>query len=657
MKRMKKPVIITLIVIIITCIISFTVLATKTFIDKKYGSTFYDDFSGDSLDTSKWLIAQKAWGGNNGGVVPQNVSVSNGTLKLEGHGNYYKGDIAGINRPDGTRTGAAIATREYFSSGTYEVVAKVAPEFGACSAIWTFEYEEYYPGEPEYEAAGATGSYYEVNHEIDIEMPGRPSSNAEPSFNYALCNTFVRENTQTTNFTELANAQNDGNWHTYRFDWHTGDKNEIPRVDYFVDGVLVKTCTTNIPTNAGRFWIGIWFPCSADLDKDGICETGWAGTANFDTAIFEIDSVKITPLHEDGDTEQNETYPKDGWAPGSFPEDTENPDEKEDNEDNDNKPENTENENTNTNNLVVNGDFSKGSEHWEISGGTTFEDEKAVLQSGSDTDTLSQKIKVKKSTTYILTADVVTDGTEVTIGVNDYDGRYTKKTKTLNKNGKVTIEFTTANHIDLISVFAEVLRYQDKDNKVYVDNICLVEKNNNIQTEDKDDHNQGNTTSGSTTGNTTGNTTDSTAGDNKNDNDDDNKNSGQKIVNLVKNGEFKNSSNWKLIGSPKIKNGKAILSSGLDTDIIEQKITVKPNTKYKLTADISSSGAEVDLAVSGHNGKYSETKSSYTSNAKGVLEFKTGSLVDDFKVFIHVLRYQENNEDVTIDNVVLQEVK
>ena len=76
-------------------------------------------------------------------TVRENVSVSSGTLKLEGHGNLYTGDVQGCNKnlPGGIRTGAAIATRDYYASGCYEVVAKVAPVFGACSAIWTLEYE------------------------------------------------------------------------------------------------------------------------------------------------------------------------------------------------------------------------------------------------------------------------------------------------------------------------------------------------------------------------------------------------------------------------------------------------------------------------------------------------------------------------------------
>ena len=164
------------------------------------GDVLYDDFSGDSLDSSKWVVAEKSWGGNNGGVVPQNVSVSGGTLKLEGHGNLYKGDVpsyANLTK-GGVRTGAAIASREYYSSGSYEVRAKVAPVLGACSAIWTFEYEEYYPGDPEYIASGATGQYSTVNHEIDIEMPTANGTHRTPSFEAARFNTYTVSYTHLT---------------------------------------------------------------------------------------------------------------------------------------------------------------------------------------------------------------------------------------------------------------------------------------------------------------------------------------------------------------------------------------------------------------------------------------------------------------------------
>jgi len=274
---------------------------------------FYDDFSGAKLDTNKWLVAFKQWGGNNanGGVLPQNVSVDNGKLVIEAYGDQYTGDVRGINkdyslRPNGKRVGGAIATKDYFASGRYEVRMKLAPSFGVASAIWTFHYQEFGQGDPLYQEKPVGGEdYYAVNHEIDMEFPGRPGPNHQNfAFDRGLLNTWVGENDDeyTTEYASFGQALNDGQFHTYRFDWHTGDATEQKRVDFYIDDVLVHTATDHVPTIASRLWIGAWFP------RD------WAGTPNFDTETLDVDWVKITPFEEEGDEWYPESYPNDGWS-------------------------------------------------------------------------------------------------------------------------------------------------------------------------------------------------------------------------------------------------------------------------------------------------------------------------------------------------------
>ena len=286
-------------------LIAAAMLVSGTPASAQAENVFFDDFSGSRLDTDKWLIAEKNWGGTvvadgetvdyNGGVLAENVAVEGGNLVLSGYGDLYEGEVRGINRngirrEDGKRCGAAIATREYFGSGRYEIRAKIAPELGCCSAMWTFEYEEDYSGD----------ALTITNHEIDIEFPGR-NANDDFSLCHALCTTWVTEEDYKTSSVDCGN-QADGEFHIYRFDWHTGSDTETPRVEYYFDGELIYTAYEYIPTNAGRFWLGLWFP------------RYWAGTPDFESTVFEIDYAKITPFHESGDTLQNESYPDHGWA-------------------------------------------------------------------------------------------------------------------------------------------------------------------------------------------------------------------------------------------------------------------------------------------------------------------------------------------------------
>jgi len=261
---------------------------------------FYDDFSDTTLDDTKWLVAHKTWGEpkdgtyTNGGVVLQNVKVENGAVVFNAHGSLYDGPIVGINKDgspkdDGKRTGGAIATRDYFGAGKYEVRMKAAPTFGVCSAIWTFFYKD---GDPT------------INHEIDIEIPGRPAGAFENiDFDQALLNTWWGETDDlyTAGYTKLPSRMDDNEFHTWRFDWHT-DANDR-RVDFYLDGKFLRRMTQHVPFYAGRIWLGAWFP------------NAWAGDANFDQSRMEVDWVKFTPFPDEAFQCPEETVPNRGWAP------------------------------------------------------------------------------------------------------------------------------------------------------------------------------------------------------------------------------------------------------------------------------------------------------------------------------------------------------
>lgn len=235
-----------------------------------------------AIDQSEWKLANCNWGGKgedgreyNGGVVPENVRFESGRAHLSAHGNLYKGDVKGVDKKGrrlarGVRTGACLVSKKRLHFGSYEVRMKIAPVMGCCTAMWTFRYAETDRGV--------------LNHEIDIEMPGRPAAKFEGiGFDHALCNTWVGEedDRNTIGYTKLPKRVDDGEFHDFRFDWHWN------RVEYFVDGVKVNTNRSHVPNMPGEFWVGVWFP------------RGWTGTPDFDTAEAVVEDFKFTPFEDE----------------------------------------------------------------------------------------------------------------------------------------------------------------------------------------------------------------------------------------------------------------------------------------------------------------------------------------------------------------------
>tara|TARA_R110000772_G_scaffold144025_2_gene253598 strand:- start:11471 stop:14248 length:2778 start_codon:yes stop_codon:yes gene_type:complete len=320
----------------------------------------YVGFEDPAVLQEEMLIANKQWGGTgtnglnvvllNGGVVKENIEVYpaykdpvadvDGVLRCYANGQFYTGDITGVDRlgnPSDVKTevGACIATRDYLGTGSFRFKVRSMVNNGACNCCWTFHYEEVYENDSryaEFEAYGDNGlspqgntddGFYLVrNNEIDVEWPTalEGATNTEVvDQSLGRMNTWQGElaGEFSDEFQTIINGvMNDGAWHEVGFDWHlndpsppinpdTGQPRAAKRVDFYVDGILRQSLETNVPTIAGRFWMGTWFPRAPS--------NRWTGpSANYSRDSFDIDWFSWTPFDE-GVTRAGETYPNDVW--------------------------------------------------------------------------------------------------------------------------------------------------------------------------------------------------------------------------------------------------------------------------------------------------------------------------------------------------------
>lgn len=244
-------------------------------VELDYNHAFFDDFA-QGVSKDNWYIGKQAWGTSNGGVIPENVKYTDdGVLVLTGNGNYYTdGDVRGVGDvKDGRYTGAALISKFTVHAGRYEIKMKVLPRQGACTAFWTY----------------ANDVETASNHEIDIELPGG-NRTGEYSFERILNTNYITEQMNQSQDTRISDILeddtevflNDGEWHTFGFDWYT----EPEKVVYYVDGHVTAISTVFIPNMESRLWIGCWFPVSSNL----------VGQAEFETDNMYVDYVKYIPF-------------------------------------------------------------------------------------------------------------------------------------------------------------------------------------------------------------------------------------------------------------------------------------------------------------------------------------------------------------------------
>ena len=245
-------------------------------VELDYENSFFDDFSG-GVDSSYWFIGNQAWGDGNGGVLPKNVHYTDdGLLQLVGNGAYYTdNDLIGVGDvKDGRYTGAALISKFKTKPGRYQIRMKALHRLGACTAFWTYAYK-------------FNTNTDNLNHEIDIELPGGNRSGI-PSFTNILNTNYETEkkyNSQDTKLSDIFDQDvylNDGDWHTFGFDWYTNPK----KVVYFVDNKICAISDFFVPDLETRLWLGVWFPVSSSF----------VGTPFFESDSMKVDWVKYIPF-------------------------------------------------------------------------------------------------------------------------------------------------------------------------------------------------------------------------------------------------------------------------------------------------------------------------------------------------------------------------
>lgn len=300
------------------------------FSDQICNEAFHDDFKDTAFTMKNWDAANKAWGGDNGGVSAKLLKIKgDGMVRCIGTGDNYTGfgygvDMLGNDTKRKTRVGSCLVSKKYFPPGIFKFKCKYPQLTGACSAIWTFHYEESYPRDDLWselisdglhkQGSEALGHWIVRNHEIDIEIPSclksfpdlQAATYSNAKFNtwrgevrnwdvknndvpqadpmYAPENDPAYWSEYTDNWLPLpGGAINDEKIHELIIDWNT----DPAEVNFYVDGTLVCTNTTHIPTIPMKVWVGIWFP-SAKIK--------WAGaSAPWETQEFILYDFDYTP--------------------------------------------------------------------------------------------------------------------------------------------------------------------------------------------------------------------------------------------------------------------------------------------------------------------------------------------------------------------------
>jgi endo-1,3-1,4-beta-glycanase ExoK len=204
--------------------------------------SFSDNFSTGSLDPSKWLASNgfapgSISGVNYGSFVPGNVDLSRGMLCLKLQQQQGSSGVLSV--------GGEIQSLTTYGYGTYEWVMRASSTSSTPTG----------PGGPVSGQISAGFSFVNNSQtEIDFEIEGQHP-------NTVWMTNWI--STTQKQYSSVFLASPDANFHHYKFVWIPG------QITFYIDGVLVSTHTSNVPSSPSYIMVNHW----------GTNSTGWGGLA------------------------------------------------------------------------------------------------------------------------------------------------------------------------------------------------------------------------------------------------------------------------------------------------------------------------------------------------------------------------------------------
>jgi endo-1,3-1,4-beta-glycanase ExoK len=204
--------------------------------------SFSDNFSTGALDASKWLASNGLAPGtisglNYGSFVPSNVDLSKGMLCLKLQQQQGSSGVMSV--------GGELQSLTTYGYGTYEWVMRASSTSSTPTGAGTVV------------SGQISAGFSFVNNsqtEIDFEIEGQ---NPDTVWMTNWISTSQKQ------YSSVFLASPDANFHHYKFVWVPG------KIDYYIDGKLVSTHTSNIPSAPAYIMINHW----------GTNSTGWGGSA------------------------------------------------------------------------------------------------------------------------------------------------------------------------------------------------------------------------------------------------------------------------------------------------------------------------------------------------------------------------------------------